>query len=126
MEYSPSEVLIHTREPFNKNSLWIQPTKSEIKFNIYDSGKWRTIYTTKDEGLSSVSLQQVYRIISILKNEIEDKITKSFNKNNSSSLIVSKKQKELELKIQELEEKIDKLTKYTSVLTQKIKQYGGK
>jgi len=31
MDFNPADVLIHVREPFNKNTLWIQPKDDEIK-----------------------------------------------------------------------------------------------
>jgi len=58
MEYNSADVLIHTREPFNKNTLWIQPVKGEVKVNVYvEKTGWKTIFSTKDNGLSDVSLQ---------------------------------------------------------------------
>ena len=124
MNYEPSEVLIHTREPFNKNTVWIQPTNGELRINLYISGKWVPIYTTKDNGLSNESLRQILDLINQLKSEIETKLTKQFNKQNSDSLRIFDKLKNYESRIVELEDKFNKLSNKYSALLLKLHQNG--
>lgn len=126
MEYNSADVLIHTREPFNKNTLWIQPVKGDVKINIYvDKVGWKTILSTKDSGLSDVSLSQVTKLVSTLQTEIKDKCKKQFDRINSSSIIINTKQKDLERRIEELESQVEKLSNYSSLLTKKLQKRHG-
>lgn len=124
MKYEPSEVLIHVREPFNKNTVWIQPINGELRVNLYISGKWVPIYTTKDNGLSDESLRQTIDLVNTLKTEIEFKLTKQFNKQNSDSLRIFDKLRNYESRIVELEDKFSKLSNKYSALLLKLHQNG--
>lgn len=124
MKYEPSEVLIHVREPFNKNTVWIQPTNGEIRINLYISGKWQPIYTTKDNGLSSESLQQVLNLVNNSENITNKKLTKQFDKQNSDSLQIFTKLREYESRIAKLEDKFEKLSNKYSALILKLHANG--
>lgn len=124
MDFNPADVLIHVREPFNKNTLWIQPKDDEIKVQIYDTNKWKTIFSTKDNGLSTLSLQQVKELISSLSVELNDKLVKQFNKQNANLSATLSKLRESDAKIAELDNKIEKLTKRYSTIMSKLTQNG--
>lgn len=125
MEYNSADVLIHTREPFNKNTLWIQPVKGEVKVNVYvEKTGWKTIFSTKDNGLSDVSLQQVSKLVTSLEEEIKDKHKKQFDKLNTSFITAITKQKDLERRIGILEQQVKKLSDYSSLLLKKLQKNG--
>ena len=123
MKYDPADVLIHVREPYNKNTLWIQPTDEDIQVKIYDKG-WKTILSTKDSGLSSLSLQQVKELVTSLNVELSDKLVKQFNRSNQSLQTTLIKIREAESKIAELDNKVEKLTKRYSTVMAKVNQNG--
>ena len=115
--YEPSDVLINLREPYNKNTVWIQPINGVINIKLYDKGKWNIIYSTEDKGLSEASLSKVKELVDSLNTELTKKIAKQLGQYSSNSLLLVKKQKELETKISELESKIEKLAnRYSSLL----------
>lgn len=117
MLFEPADVLIHLREPYNKNTLWIQPIDGVINVKVYDKGIWNTIYSTSDKGLSEESLKQVKELVESLNTVLTNKIAKQLGQYSSNSLLLVKKQKELEDKISELESKFEKLTnRYSSLL----------
>ena len=106
-QYEPMEVLTSVREPFNKNTLWIYPTGEDIEVKIYDKG-WRIIFSTKDLAQSK---QQVINLVNEFKETFNSKFIKEQGKQKSSLLKIMNKNRELEQKITELENKVDKLTK---------------
>lgn len=122
--YDPADVLIHVREPYSKNTVWIQPTGEDIEIKLFDKG-WRTIFSTKDTGLSENSLQQVQELIESLQSKIDSKLLKQLGKENNNSIILVKRQKELETKINELEAKVEKLTTRYSALVTKLNTRNG-
>ena len=124
MRYEPSDVLIHGREPFDKNTVWIQPINGELRVNLFISGKWQPIYTTKDNGLSNESLRQVMDLVNSLKEHLEQKLTKQFNKQNQSSLMMATKLKDYESRITQLEDKFEKLSNRYSALILKLRENG--
>lgn len=115
--YEPSDVLINLREPYNKNTVWIQPINGVINIKLYDKGQWNIIYSTEDKGLSEASLSKVKELVDSLNAELTKKIAKQLGQYSSNSLLLVKRQKELETKISELESKIEKLAnRYSSLL----------
>lgn len=108
--YEPAEVLISVREPYNKNTLWIHPHDGIIESKVFNKG-WKVISTTKDEGLSKISLEQINNLLEEYKESINNKMIKHFGKYSSDSKILINKQKELESKVNMLEEKLEKLTR---------------
>lgn len=122
MTYEPSDVLVNLREPYDKNTVWIQPKNGIIRVKLYDKGKWNTIYSTEDTGLSKTSLLQVQELVDSLNTELTKKIAKQLGQYSSNSLLLVKRQKELETKISELESKIEKLANRYSSLLLKIQK----
>lgn len=113
--YEPSDVLISLREPYNKNTVWIHPHPDNIEVKIFDNG-WRLLSQTKDDGLSEKAKEQVEELNLELKKTILEIIKKQFGKISSNNLILNEKQKNLEQRIINLEDKLDKLTKkYSSI-----------
>ena len=108
--YSPAEVLISVREPFNKNTLWLHTHDGIIELKIFDKG-WKSIYSTQDNGLSKTSIEQVSTLIKELQENINNKLKKQLGKYSSDSITLLKRQKELEEKISILESKFEKLHK---------------
>lgn len=51
------------REPRNKHVLWIDNSKKEISLKVYNLGKWKSLCSTEDEGLSPNQLNQVESLI---------------------------------------------------------------
>ena len=97
-QYSPSEVLISIREPYDKNTLWIHPCKDYTELKIYNEG-WKLLFSTKDLGLSKISSEQVDEKI---KNSI---LLKQINKLSKDLLLLANKNLELEKRIAKLEKK---------------------
>ncbi len=116
-QYAPSDVLISVREPFDKNTLWIHPHEDDIDVKIFKKG-WKVLSSTKDLGLSNLSKTQVESLVNTTKEDLITLIKKYLGKFSSSNIQLMDKQKQLELKIAELETKLDKLTKrYTSIIS---------
>ena len=113
--YDPAEVLIHVREPFNKNTLWIHPHDGIIEVKVFDK-KWIVIASTEDKGLSDKSEEQTDNLVSQTKNTILSKFKKVYSQQKQSMIVLRDRQKELEEKIIELENKLDKLTKRYATL----------
>ena len=109
-QYEPMEVLTSVKEPFNKNTFWIYPNNGDIEIKLYDKG-WKILFTTKDLGLSDQSKQQVENLVNEFKNTFNSKFIKEYGKHKNSILKLMNKNRELEQKIIELENKVDKLTK---------------
>lgn len=105
----PSDVWINIREPYNKNSLWIYPGEN-VEIKIFDKG-WKTIFTTEDLGLSLKSKQQMDELVNKLSNILTDKLTREYGKHKSSLIRLRDKERELENRVNELENKLDKMTK---------------
>lgn len=107
----PMDVLMSVREPYNKNTLWIYPfDKEDVELRVFRKG-WKTILTTKDIGLSNLSLEQVNNTKEDLKALLLKVITKHSSRATASSMSLVNKERELEEKILGLERKIDRLTK---------------
>lgn len=115
IDYEPSEVLISLREPYNKKTIWIHPKPDNIEVKIYDKG-WKILSQTKDFGLSDEAKNQVEKIASELKELIIEILKKQFGKFSSNNNILYEKQKTLEGKVKELEDKFDKLNKKYSMI----------
>lgn len=105
-----AEVLISVREPYNKNTLWIKPTDGNIEFNIFNKG-WETVLTTKDLGLSNKSEQQVIDLINESEKSFKLKLNKINGNYKNSVINLIKRNRELEQRVFDLENKIDKLVK---------------
>ena len=105
-----AEVLISVREPYNKNTLWIKPIDDNIEFNIFDKG-WKTVITTKDLGLSNKSEQQVIDLINESEKSFKLKLNKINGNYKNSVINLIKRNRELEQRVFDLENKIDKLVK---------------
>ena len=97
-QYSPSEVLISIKEPYDKNTLWIHPFKGYTEIKIYNEG-WKLLFSTRDLGLSKVSSDQVDNKI---KNSI---LLKQINKLSKDLLLLTNRNLELEKRIAKLENK---------------------
>lgn len=110
INYEPSDVLISLREPYNKNTVWIHPHPDNIEVKIFDNG-WRLLSQTKDIGLSKEAEKQIDEKQTKLYDLILEMIKKQFGKFSSNSNILKDKQKALEERIINLEDKIDKLNK---------------
>lgn len=123
--YNPADVLISIREPFNKNTFWIFPHDGIIEGKLFDKG-WKTIFTTEDRGLSKQSAEQVKALVENLQSNISAKLKKQFGKYSTDSLVLLKKQKELEDKVDELSERIKKITKRQQTMLVKLKNSNGK
>lgn len=118
--YNPAEVLISVREPYNKNTLWIRPYNDILEIKVFDKG-WKTISTTEDKGLSNTSLEQINELLNNLQDIINNKIKKHLGRYSSDSQVFLKRQKELQSKIEELEENIKKLNKRQQSLAVRLK-----
>lgn len=111
-----AETLISFREPFSKNTLWIQPKDGYIYIKVYDKG-WKTVASTEDTGLSDKSAEQVQNLVNSLERTLVAKIRKQLGQYVANSIVTKDKTKELENRIAELENKLEKLTKrYASKL----------
>lgn len=111
-----AEVLISFREPFSKNTLWVQPKDGNIYIKVFDKG-WKTVASTEDTGLSEKSAEQVKDLVNSLERSLVAKIRKQLGQYVSNSVHMTDRTKELENKIKELENKLEKLTKrYASKL----------
>lgn len=123
--YNPADVLISNREPFNKNTCWIYPHDGFIDIKVFDKG-WKVISTTEDKGLSTKSVEQVKNLVEALQTTITAKLKKQLGKYSSDSLVLLDKQKELEKRIDELDEKMKKLTKRQQTMLVKLKNSNGR
>ena len=101
-QYSPSEVLISSREPYNKSTLWIQPFKDHSELKLYNEG-WKTLFSTKDEGLSEVAKKEVEKYNNELKELLISLLQKQINKLSNDVLLLTNKNIELEKRIKKLE-----------------------
>ena len=117
-QYDPMEILKSVKEPFNKNTLWIYPIDGNFEFKIFDKG-WRIIGTTKDLGLTDNSKQQVENLVNEFKNTFNFKINKQFAKCTATLLNLMSKNRELEHRLNELENKLERLTKRYGTLMAK-------
>lgn len=116
--YEPMEVLNSVKEPFNKNTVWLYPNDGDIEVRVFDKG-WKVLCTTKDTGLSDESKQQVQNLVNELINSLSFKFNKEYGKHKSTLLKLMDRNKELESKLSELENKVDKLTKRYGTLLAK-------
>lgn len=115
-----ADVLINIREPFNKNTLWIYPGKDGvIEIRVFNKG-WKTIATTKDFGLSSISKKQVNDLVNSVDTHVTDRLKKCLGDFNSGIIVLQKKERELKTRIEELEKKMEKLTKRYTTLVNKL------
>lgn len=97
-QYSPSEVLKSVKEPYNKNTLWIQPFKDHTEIKVYNEG-WKLLFSTKDLGLSDVSIKQVKQYNSELKDELIGTLKKQINSLSSDVLLLTNRIIELEKQV---------------------------
>lgn len=108
-QYSPADVLINKREPYNKNVLWIDPIDDiNYELKLFNS-KWKTIYTTKDLGLSPKAKESIDNLIKSISNDFANKLEKFTRNFNSDLLVLNTKLKDQGRKILELEDKIREL-----------------
>lgn len=124
--YNPADVLIGVREPFDKNSLWIHPHDGIVEIKIFEKG-WKVILSTEDKGLSIASLKQVNELVDDLYKSINVKLKKHLGRISSDTITTQNKYKDIENRIQELEDKVKKLTnrfQTTLVKTDKKKKNG--
>lgn len=105
-----ADVLISPREPYNKNTLWICPKDEIIEIKVYDKG-WKLLSSTEDKGLSEESENQVKNLVEALNISITDKIKKQLGQYSNNYITLKEKEKVLEGRINELEDKFEKLTK---------------
>lgn len=111
MEINQStEIWVHIREPFNKNSLWIQPIDGVINIKVFDKG-WKIIATTKDLGLSENALKQVITLVNELDLKTLERLKKFSGKYSNNMVNLLENEKKLEKRLSDLESKFDKLTK---------------
>lgn len=103
-QYSPSEVLINIREPYDKNTLWIHPFKGYTEIKVYNEG-WKLLFSTKDLGLSDESLKQVKEFNSELKDFLINLLKKQIGKLSNDILLLTNKNIELEKRLSKLEHK---------------------
>ena len=119
MQFEPMEVLYSVKEPFNKNTLWIYPNnENNIEIKVFDKG-WKVLLTTEDLGLSEKSKQWIENLVNKNFNMFNFKFNKEYGKHKSTLLTLMNKNKELEIKINDLNNKIDKLTKRYGTLLAK-------
>ena len=123
--YNPADVLISVREPFNKNTFWIFPHDGIIEGKVFEKG-WKVIFSTEDKGLSKQSAEQVKDLVQALQENISQKMKKQLGKYSTDSLVLLKKQKELEEKLNEFDEKLKKITKRQQTMLVKLKNSNGK
>lgn len=100
--YSPSEVLISIKEPYDKNTLWIHPFKGYTEIKVYNEG-WKLLFSTKDLGLSNVSLKQVKTFDQDTKDFLIDLLKKQIGNLSNSILLLTNKNIELERRLSKLE-----------------------
>lgn len=106
-----AQVLISPREPYSKDTLWIYIGKDGvIEFRVFNKG-WKTIFSTTDQGLSEKSEQQVQDLVNKFENSFNFKFNKVQGKYKNTFLSLMDKNRQLEQKVNELENKIEKLTK---------------
>lgn len=114
-QYEPMEVLNSIKEPFNKNTVWIYPGNEDIEVRIFNKG-WKTVVNTKDLGLSEESKQQVEKLVNEAINVLNYKFNREYGKHKGILINLMEKNKQLEQKLSDLENKLDKLTKRYSTL----------
>ena len=114
-QYDPMEVLNSIKEPFNKNTVWIYPNDENVEVRVFNKG-WKTIVNTKDLGLSEESKQQVENLVNETINSLTYKFNKEYGKHKNTLIKLMERNRELEQKLNDLENKIDKLTKRYSTL----------
>jgi len=65
----PTQVLISVREPYDRNTIWIQPHNGVVDLKVYNKG-WVILSSTKDNGLSTLASTQVDDLVSNLRSEL--------------------------------------------------------
>ena len=101
-QYSPSEVLISIREPYDKNTLWIHPFKGYTEIKVYNEG-WKLLFSTKDLGLSEVARKEVEEYNTEIKELLISLLQKQINKLSNEVFLLTNKNIELEKRIKKLE-----------------------
>ncbi len=119
----PTQVLISVREPYDRNTIWIQPHNGVVDLKVYNKG-WVILSSTKDNGLSKLASTQVDDLVNNLRSELQILVKKSFGRCAADSALVVSRCKSLETKVAELEEKLDILTKRYSALLSKLSLNG--
>lgn len=117
-QYEPMDVLNSVKEPYNKNTFWIHPDEEDIEVKLFDNG-WKTIFTTKDLGLSNTAKEQVEKLVNELRNTLNFKFNKEYGKCKTTIVNLMNRNRELELQLSKLEAKVDKLTKRYGTLLAK-------
>lgn len=115
MVYDTAEVLIHVREPFNKNTLWIHPHDNIIEVKVFDKG-WKIIASTEDKGLSTKSEEQTRNLVKLSENSLMSKFKKIYSQQKQDLIVLKNRERDLEEKISDLESKLDKLAKRYATL----------
>ena len=115
-----ADVLIHVREPYNKNTLWVQPHDGIIEVKIFDKG-WKVIASTEDKGLSEESDKQVSNLVNKCQSDLLLKFKNIYFKQKKDLIVLRDKEKNLEERVSELENKLDKLVKrYATLRTKSV------
>lgn len=102
-EYIPADVLISAREPYSKNTLWVYINNNIIEVRVFQKG-WKTIFTSKDLGLSELATKQVNDILDLFTNKIQNSVEKLISKYNKDSIVLKNKQDNLEKRVKALED----------------------
>lgn len=119
-----ADVLIHVKEPYNRNTLWVHPHDGIVEVKIFNKG-WQVIASTEDKGLSNESDKQVRNLINRTVNEILFKFRNIYSKQKTDSATLREKCKNLESRVSELENKVDKLIKrYATLRTKSVVNNG--
>lgn len=93
--YAPSGIIIGTKEPANKDLLWIHIHAGYIEVKLFSKG-WKVLFTSKDIGLSEQSTEQVNQLIS-------DKAETIMNKVANNSITFIRQIDDLKRRVEELE-----------------------
>lgn len=97
--YTPSGIIITTKEPSNKDLLWIHPYTDYIEVKLFNKG-WKILFTSKDKGLSEQSKEQTEQLIT-------NKTTMLSNRINNNSITFIRQIDDLKRRVKELEDKIN-------------------
>lgn len=115
-----AKLLIGPREPYNKNTLWIQREGNEFNIKLFDK-KWKILSSTKDQGLSPNSEKQVKDMIDEIKNLFIYNLEKfkSLNSLQEKKYLnkINQQNKEIEI----LKKQVEDVTKKYNYLQLKLK-----
>lgn len=110
-QYTPSEILISVREPYDKHTVWIHPHNNVVEIKIFDDKSWKIISTTEDKGLSPLQLKQVQNLIEQLKDFLMKKLQKYFNKFSTDFSTIFRWKQNTNEQITTLDNSVSKLSK---------------